>query len=243
MLFLLLLRDNGHCWWKSWSVITSSVIAHSHTRISVSMTVRDFSVLACLSHPRIKLQSQIVHLCYMSRLVTKPTKWHVRPAKTQISLGIRPVRSESSLSAWRKLGSLTNIPNSKFIHFSGYTITYNYMRCNTISYTSSYPLNAQRRLWSDWADAQIYLSLGWAHSHFVGFVMRRLIYRCSGTTSATFILGLQLHWLAFCRNKIQFVENFRTFTVIFLYKNYSTRIWTESVSWQHQEKWNEHAFL
>ena len=36
----------------------------------------------------------------------KPTKWHVRPVKTQISLGIRPVWSESSLSAWRKLGSL-----------------------------------------------------------------------------------------------------------------------------------------
>ena len=30
----------------------------------------------------------------------------VRPAKTQISLGMRPVWSESSLSAWRKLGSL-----------------------------------------------------------------------------------------------------------------------------------------
>ena len=30
----------------------------------------------------------------------------VRPAKTQISLGIRPVWSESSLSAWRKPGSL-----------------------------------------------------------------------------------------------------------------------------------------
>ena len=30
----------------------------------------------------------------------------VRPAKTQISLGIRPVWSESSLSAWRKLGSI-----------------------------------------------------------------------------------------------------------------------------------------
>ena len=43
---------------------------------------------------------------YLRRLVTKPTKWHVRPAKTQISLGIRPVRSESSLSAWRNLGSL-----------------------------------------------------------------------------------------------------------------------------------------
>ena len=38
--------------------------------------------------------------------MTKPTKWPVRPAKTQISLGIRPVWSESSLSAWRKLGSL-----------------------------------------------------------------------------------------------------------------------------------------
>ena len=42
----------------------------------------------------------------LSRLVTKPTKWHVRPAKTQISLSIRPVWSEYSLSAWRKLWSL-----------------------------------------------------------------------------------------------------------------------------------------
>ena len=38
----------------------------------------------------------------------------------------------------------------------------------------SYPLSAQRRLWSDWADAQADLSLCWAHSHFVGFVMRWL---------------------------------------------------------------------
>ena len=127
------------------------------------MAVRDFSVPACLSRPRIKLLSQTVHHCYMSRLMTKPTKWHVRPAKTQISLDIRPVWSEPSLSAWRKLGSLT----------------------------SSYPLNAQPRLWSDWADAQTDLSLGVAHSHFVGFVMRRLIYRCSGTTSTTYVLGLQ----------------------------------------------------
>ena len=42
----------------------------------------------------------------MSHLMTKPTKWKVRPAKTQISLSIRPVWSESSLSAWRKLGFL-----------------------------------------------------------------------------------------------------------------------------------------
>ena len=36
---------------------------------------------------------------HMSQRITKPTKWHVRPAKTQISLGIRPVWSESSLCA------------------------------------------------------------------------------------------------------------------------------------------------
>ena len=39
----------------------------------------------------------------------------------------------------------------------------------------SYPLSAQRRLWSDWAAAQADLSLRWAHSHIVGFVMRWLI--------------------------------------------------------------------
>ena len=42
----------------------------------------------------------------MSRLMKQTTKWHVHQAKTQINLGICPVWSESSLSAWRKLGSL-----------------------------------------------------------------------------------------------------------------------------------------
>ena len=36
----------------------------------------------------------------------KTNEMTVRPAKTQISLGMRPVWSESSLSAWKKLGSL-----------------------------------------------------------------------------------------------------------------------------------------
>ena len=36
----------------------------------------------------------------------KTIKMAVRPAKTRISLGIRPVWSESSLSAWRSIGSL-----------------------------------------------------------------------------------------------------------------------------------------
>ena len=37
-----------------------------------------------------------------------------------------------------------------------------------------YPLSAQQRLKSDWADAQADLSLRWAHTHFAGFVMSRL---------------------------------------------------------------------
>ena len=42
--------------------------------------------------------------------------------------------------------------------------------CMKKAWVLSYPLSAQRRLWSAWAD----LSLRWAHSHFVGFVTRQL---------------------------------------------------------------------
>ena len=42
----------------------------------------------------------------MSRLMTKPIKWLEHPAKIQISLGICPVWSKSSPSAWRNLWSL-----------------------------------------------------------------------------------------------------------------------------------------
>ena len=69
---------------------------------------------------------------------------NVRPAKTRINLGIRPVWSESSLSAqW-----VAKDPS--FLH-------------------------AASEDWSDRADAQTDLSLRWAHSHLVGFVMSRLI--------------------------------------------------------------------
>ena len=45
-------------------------------------------------------------VCNVSRVTTKPTIWHVCPAETPISLGIRPVWSESSLSPWRNNKSL-----------------------------------------------------------------------------------------------------------------------------------------
>ena len=53
-----------------------------------------------------------------------PTRWHVRPAKILISLGIRPVWSESSMSAWWKLGSLaTHWVHSEDWAFVGRTLT------------------------------------------------------------------------------------------------------------------------
>ena len=104
------------------------------------------------------------HRYYLSRFMTKPTKWHVPPAKIQISLGIRPVWSESSLSAWIKLGSLaTHWAHSKDPDQTG-------------------------RMRSDWADVQADLTL-WVHSHFDGFVMRRLI---SWSISTKVMLGLEL---------------------------------------------------
>ena len=81
----------------------------------------------------------------------------VHPAKTHISLGIRPVWSESSLcTQW-----VAKDPS--FLH-------------------------ADSEDWSDWADAQADLSLRWAHSHFVGFVMSRLIlclYNVKGVVPVT----------------------------------------------------------
>ena len=37
-------------------------------------------------------------------------------------------------------------------------------------------LHADSEDWSDWADAQAELSLGWVHAHFIGFVVSRLVF-------------------------------------------------------------------
>ena len=69
----------------------------------------------------------------------KTNSMAVCPMKTQISLGIRPVWSESSLSAWRKLGSLAT------------------------HWAYSKDSNQTGRM------PQADLSLRWAHTHFVVF--------------------------------------------------------------------------
>ena len=42
----------------------------------------------------------------LSHSMTEPTKWPLRPAKTQVSLGVHLIWLESLLPAWRNLGPL-----------------------------------------------------------------------------------------------------------------------------------------
>ena len=55
---------------------------------------------------RLNSLSRTIVFDHMSRSITKPTKWSVCQAKTQISLCICPVWPESSLCAWRSIGTL-----------------------------------------------------------------------------------------------------------------------------------------
>ena len=87
----------------------------------------------------------IVRIIYLSRRMSKPTKLPVCPAKTQISLGICPVWSASSLSAWGNLGSLAT----------------HWAHSEDIDQTAQMP----RLIWV----------FAWRTCHFVGFVMLRLI--------------------------------------------------------------------
>ena len=80
----------------------------------------------------------------LSHLMTKPKKWHVHPARTQISMGIRPVYSESSLCTQREA------KDPSFLHAD--------------SKDSDQTEQTPRLIW-DFAGCTC---------HFVGFVMRRL---------------------------------------------------------------------
>ena len=187
-----------------------------------------------------KYKTTIPFELYLSRLMTKPTKLHVRPAKTHISLGIRPVWSESLLCAqWvakdpsflhadsedsdqtGRMPRLIWVFAGRTCHFVGFVtrrlisvfwlqkfkhVLLRFWKAVNIlmSRDMTKPTKcvcAQRRLWSecpgwsesslstqwvakdlsflrlwsDWVVAQADLSLRWTHSHFVGFVMCRLI--------------------------------------------------------------------
>ena len=107
--------------------------------INVKTPIRHFCLDRWFTFPWFSLKERALKH-NPSRIMTKPTKWHVRPAKTQISLGFRPVWSESLLyTQW-----VATDPS--FLH-------------------------ADSEDWSVWVDAHADLSLRWAHTHFVGFVI------------------------------------------------------------------------
>ena len=84
---------------------------------------------------------------YLSHLMTKPAKWHIRPAKTQISLGICLVWSESSLcTQWVA-------KDQSFLH------------ADSEDYDQT-----------GWMPRLIWVFAG-CTCHFVGFVMRWLIFK------------------------------------------------------------------
>ena len=59
----------------------------------------------------------------------------------------------------------------------------------------SYLSSAQRKLWSDWADVQAYLSLRWAHTHLIGFVTRR-------RTPIKLDINVKILWVTIRRSKV-----------------------------------------
>ena len=133
----------------------------SDSRKSTSFTFYVSSLLAAFTFLIICILCVPGFFCKeRSPLPTSYEPWHdktnrmsVRSAKTQISLGIRRVWSRVFAARMMK------------------------------AWVLSYALSAQRRLWSDWANAQADLSFRLAHTHFVGFVMSRLIYGLSMTGS------------------------------------------------------------
>ena len=100
---------------------------------------------------------------YLNRRMTKPTKWHVRPAKTQISLGIRPVWLVSSLSAWKSTGSLATI--------------------------SAHSEDSDQTGWMP----RLVVVFAGCKGHFIGFVMHRLIYPFSDMHFGSFLAIHSLH--------------------------------------------------
>ena len=143
----------------------------------------------------------------LSHLMTKPTKWHVHPEKTQISLGIRPVWSVFTVRIKKAC-------------------------------VLSYPLSAQQRLIRLHADSEdsdqtgrmprLIWVFAWRTCHFVGFVMRQLIFVINSRIWETaipqeeeqldypgksdnfsiFKMSKCLHWSHFCiRNSLDEPEN------------------------------------
>ena len=130
--------------WEKRHVMGFVALKGSHFWFYISLAVRQ------VCWKRIRLFRDLLLVTFVQFVEfepphAKPTKWHLRPAKTQISLGICPIWSESSLSVWRNLGSLA-------IHWA-------------YSEDSDQTGRIPRLIWG----------FAGRTCHFVGFVTRRLI--------------------------------------------------------------------
>ena len=80
---------------KNWFILRPCLFDHIH----VKTWLTKFEQIHVTLHWHIQIHDATSTKLWLGRRITKPIKWQVRPAKTQISLGIRPVWSESSLCA------------------------------------------------------------------------------------------------------------------------------------------------
>ena len=106
------------------------------------------------------------------------------------------------------------------------------------AWTLSYPLSAQRRLWSDWADAQADLSLRWAHSHIVGFYHEAA--HLSPATIATQAASLPLQPANYVHYLPVTVENKWDISLIAIDRtdNAPLQIWVRKTQTKY-EKWTK----
>ena len=98
---------------------------------------------------------------HLSRLMTKPTNWHVRPAKTQISLGIRPLWSVFAVHM-KKAWILSYSLSTQGRHWSDWADA-----------QADLSLRWARRIWVFAGRAVILLVLSWRGSFFFKFQMER----------------------------------------------------------------------
>ena len=102
-------NDPAICWWKQQLWKESHIPLHYRCSHFCSQTIRfllkklpillrNYCVCVSITFARVSItfaHESLIQFLHMSHAMKKPIKWHVRPEKTQISLVIRPVWSES----------------------------------------------------------------------------------------------------------------------------------------------------
>ena len=93
----------------------------------------------------------------------------------------------------------------------------------------SYPLSAQRRLWSNWANAQADLTLRWAHSHF-------LVLSCCGSFRlGTYLEMSSINRIAF-NNACRWCELTLKLSICFVVRHFES--WGDPFLFEFSVNWH-----